>query len=299
MKRHNVGVAEVVEITTEDFGLQLNLAESAAESNGKVTLITGGVDEHASLSSLCALITSEHKVQKLRPLPDARARHALAAGPNGDFLIVGGVSIAKDGALRLANEILHYDINADRWSDYGHLPLGAELLVAETINGKLYAIAGDTGTSTQPGRPIVPAKCRNDVQILELSNGKWTTGAPKPTPETGVTSAVMDGRIYVVSSTDDQGVVNALVEVYDVDSNSWERLPNMPTPRTSVPCGFVERKLYCVGGLGNDLKASHAVEVYDPSSKKWEVLTSTFPSRVGAAHAVHHGALMIIGGWSR
>ena len=300
MVKHMIGSPEAVEIIRllqDDTNFGLSLSDGAATCGAEITLVTGGVDERAALHSRCISVDSSWRTESVRPMPKPRARHAMAVTQRGEFLVVGGVLQDYDGALKLANSILAYDPKKDCWSELCELPMRASQLVAECVGDKLYVIAGDTGTSTQPGRPIAPAKCRDNVQILDLPTGSWSTGTPKPTPETGVTSAILGDLIFVVSSNDDKGKVNALVEVYDTKHDSWARIPDMPTPRTSVPCGFIGGRLFCVGGIGSDLKPSPAVEAYDISRASWESFDSDIPPYGGVAHAVHNRVLLLFGGF--
>lgn len=115
------------------------------------------------------------------------------------------------------------------------------------------------------------------MKILNLSSGKWSEGAPKPTPETGVTSSVKDDKIYVVSSVGGDGTISDIVEVYSVKSDSWSNIPSIPTPRTNVPCGFVDNKLYCINGLGRGLTPLSLIECYDLDTGKWSTENTSLP----------------------
>jgi N-acetylneuraminic acid mutarotase len=272
--------------------------DSAASSDEKISVVCGGVNENGTVSDFAAIIRQDLRVERIRPLPERRARHAMAALGDGRFLAVGGITQHEDFSLSLARTILSYSTRTDKWDVWSELPRRSSLLVAERVGSTLYVIAGDTGTSTQPGRPISPARCRGDVQICDVSTRKWSSGVDKPHPETGVTSAVLGDEIFVVSSTDANGKVNALVEVYNTTTNTWRRVHDMPTPRTSVPCGFVGGKLYCVGGQGADLNPTSAFEVYDPKSDHWQIVNSKIEPIAASAHTVHDGALILLGGWN-
>ncbi len=268
----------------------------AAAFNESGVIACGGRDERGYLSSYSFIVPPAGKPTAVRPLPKPRSRHAASATLDGRFIVVGGVTEDCDGSLALAKTVLEYDLKTDRWSDIGELPLKSAQLVAEVVHGKLVVIAGDTGTTTVPGAPISPARCRGDVQILDLHTAQWSIGKPKPTPETGVTSAVLGDEIFVVSSFPDDGVVSALVEVYNCKSNTWRRIPDMPTARTGVPCGFIDGKLYCVNGQGVDLKPMSVIEVYDPRTDQWQTVAN--PPRASMSQGYANGAnrLFLIGG---
>ncbi|MCZ7385729.1 MAG: hypothetical protein O8C63_13430 [Candidatus Methanoperedens sp.] len=270
--------------------------ELAAAHNGEVLLACGGRDQRGFLSAVSFVQTKGKEPKLVSPLPFPRARHAATTTADGRFIVVGGVTEDTDGSLVLAREVLTYDPRTDHWKEIAKLPLRTAQLVAEQVDGKLVVIGGDTGTTTEPGRPIAPARCRAEVQILDLSTGKWHRGMPKPTPETGVTSAVLDGEIFVCSSYPDDGEVRAQVEVYNVKANSWRRIPDMPTPRTGVACGFIKGKLYCINGQGVDLNPVSVVEVYDPSTDKWDTVSQGPASYIGQGYANFENRIFLVGG---
>lgn len=217
--------------------------------------------------------------------------------PDGSPVVVGGVTLSDDGCLELARDVLCFDEKSDSWNVIERLPKRAAQLIAERVGNSLYVIAGDTGPVSEPERPIYPAVCRDDVQILDLSSLKWCSGSPKPTPETGVTSAVIGDCIYAVSSYEDRGTINALVEVYNTTLDQWSKAPDMPTPRTGVPVGAIDGKLYCVNGLGRGLVPLSLIEAFDPTTQTWEILDFAPPPCHSAAYInVNGNELHILGG---
>lgn len=270
--------------------------ELAAAHNGEILLSCGGRDQNGFLSASSFILAKNDKIQSIAPLPQPRARHAVTTMPNGQFVVVGGVTEDTDRSLVLAQDVLTYDFQNDTWKIISKLPQRAAQLVAEQVDGNLVVIGGDTGTTTEPGRPIAPALCRSEVQILDLSTGMWHLGAPKPTPETGVTSAVFNGEIFVVSSYPSDGIISSTVEAYNVKTNSWRKIPDMPTPRTGVPCGFMNGKLYCINGQGADLNPVSVIEVYDPNTNKWSTVSPNLPSYIGQGHANFEKGIFLIGG---
>lgn len=275
--------------------------ETAAAFNSRGFLIAGGRGEDGYLSASSYLIDLSYNATPVEPMPTPRARHAMVALKDGSFLVVGGVTQENDGSLCLAKEILRYEPSADRWHSFSHLPFGTSQHVAERVGDRLFVIAGDTGTNTEPEKRIAPARCRNEVQILDLDSGRWSQGSPKPTPETGVTSAVRGSEIYVVSSYEDdiltRKAIKAIVEVYDVDKNKWRVIAEMPTPRTGVPAGFINGSLYCVNGLGRRIRPLSLTEVYDPSNNRWKKLKSAPPACYSCGYVtVDNKMLFLFGG---
>ena len=240
------------------------------------------------------LVFAEWRSQKgQNALPHPRCRHAMAKTGDGKVVVAGGVTQDKDGTLALAKEVLRYDPEADNWEHVTDLPLRTSQCVVEIIDNRLFVIAGDTGTTTEPGYPIAPAKCRGNVQIYDLKSGKWSEGARSQPPRRGL-PPVRNNEIFVVSSSRTMASWRPAVDVYDVKQDKWRRIPTCRL--TGVACGFVKDRLDRVNGLGSELKAISVAEVYDPETNKWTKAPQTAAPSYASGYAVSGGALMIMGG---
>jgi hypothetical protein len=279
-----------------DATLPESRSDMAAASNGAQVVVCGGLGSDGHLRDETLMLSEDGDLATLQPLPQGRARHAMAY--DGErFLAIGGVTLDRDGCLTLAEEVLAYDARGGSWTVVSEMPRRAEQLVAEVVNNRLYAIGGDTGTATSPGRPIAPATCRSQVEVLDLSTFQWTTGSPKPTPETGVSSALLENRIFVCSSYDPTGAINNLVEVYDTEQDSWQTVTGMPTPRTGLACGFIDGKLVCINGQGRGLRALSVIEIYDTESDRWITADTSLPPSYASAYVTAMDRVFIFGGY--
>lgn len=275
----------------------LPLGYTAGAKCGEHVLVAGGIAGNGFPVSEARILNEKFTTSKTCPLPFRLFGHAMAAAPDGGVICGGGVKVAADGSLELSSEVLRYCAKSDKWESIARLPWRSARLVCEQVGGNIYFIAGDTATTHNPERSIAPAICRDAVQILSLTTGKWSDGTPKPTPETGVTSAVHNGNIYVVSSVMPDGTISDIVEVYNPVTDSWSDIPPMPTARTNVPCGFVGNKLYCVNGLGRGLKPLSLVEVYDLDTDVWTTEKSAPPAfHAAAVIPVDSQKFVIVGG---
>lgn len=284
-------------VRSQNYEIDFSWAETAGAHTGRAFVIAGGRNTKGHLASNVLIGACTTELEKAHPLPSPRARHAMTTLPDGSPVVIGGVTVSNDGCLELARDVLRFDEKSDSWEVLEHLPKRASQLVAECVGNSLYVIAGDTGPVSEPERPIYPAVCRDDVQILDIDSLKWRFGTPKPTPETGVTSAINGRQIYVCSSYLDNGTINAILEIYDTASDRWSKAPDMPTPRTGVPVGFIDGKLYCVNGLGRGSVSLSLIEVFDPSTMKWEILDFAPPPCHSAAYINVNGQeIHILGG---
>jgi N-acetylneuraminic acid mutarotase len=79
------------------------------------------------------------------------------------------------------------------------------------------------------------------------------------------------GKIYVVGGFDNttNGVVQSLVQIYDVANNSWSTGSNMPGPRANIYASVVNGLIYILGGttqngIGSTYTASQTTYEYTP-----------------------------------
>ena len=138
----------------------------------------------------------------------------------------------------------------------------------------------------------------NTVEILDLAQGVWRAGAPKPTPAANSGMAQLDGRIFVVGGYDpaskDQFL--AAVEVYDPATDRWSSAAPLPIALSGAAVAGLQGKLYVVGG-NNAAGASQAAFVYDPEMDRWSSL-SPLPGALAFGRAIAlQGALYVVGGW--
>ena len=82
-----------------------------------------------------------------------------------------------------------------------------------------------------------------------------------PTGRSGLSSSVVNGRIYAIGGIGSSGLL-AIVEEYDPSTNTWTGKASMPTARSGLSSSVVNDKIYAIGGgLAAYLKT---VEEYTP-----------------------------------
>ena len=120
---------------------------------------------------------------------------------------------------------------------------------------------------------------------------EWRIVSELPTPRGEFSTAVVDGKIYLIGGTpfenlrgvrreNEPGIWRgpfgmSLVEVYDPETNTWQRLADIPTARSEPMTAVVDGNIYVLAGyIGKDnrgvnIKNLKAVEVYDPQIDTW------------------------------
>ena len=86
--------------------------------------------------------------------------------------------------------------------------------------------------------------------------------APLPPTRSGISAAVLEGRIYVFGGEGRGGTFDE-TEAYDPVTDSWERLTPMPTARHGLGAAAIDRTIYVVaGGLSPGSSDSPAAEAF-------------------------------------
>ena len=103
--------------------------------------------------------------------------------------------------------------------------------------------------------------------------GTWARKADMKIPRGGLSTAVVDGKIYAIGGVTRVGEVAlrvfSTVEVYDPATNKWTERAAMPTKRFLLSTAVVNGKIYAIGGAGGWGDVLSTVEVYDPKRNTW------------------------------
>ena len=152
-----------------------------------------------------------------------------------------------------------YDPATDTWTKKADMPTARALLSTSEVNGKIYAIGGETphhGTALSA------------VEEYDPTTDRWTEKANMPTPRPYLSTSEVNGKIYAIGGVA-QGALRepalSVVEAYDPATDTWTKEADMPTPRSNLSASAVNGKIYAIGGetRHDGLKVS-TVEEYDP-----------------------------------
>ena len=142
------------------------------------------------------------------------------------------------------------------------------------------------------------------VAIENIAAKKWEVVSQLPTGRSSFSTAVVDGKIYLIGGllfeSEKRNTFGlSTVEVYDTKNNSWERLTDMPTPRLQAGAAVVDGKIYVVGGyrvINRRMKILKVVEVYDPQTDTWVRKQDMSIPRRQFGIGVVAGKIYVIGG---
>ena len=145
------------------------------------------------------------------------------------------------------------------------------------------------------------------VTVENIAGEKWHVISELPTLRSGFSTAVVDGKIYLIGGTpfrNRRGPYGlSTVEVYDPQTNSWEQVADMPTPRTSTETAVVNGTLYVCGGYNGidnrlvNLKFLDIVEAYDPQTDTWTRKQGMSGARIDFGMGVVAGKIYSMGGY--
>ena len=122
----------------------------------------------------------------------------------------------------------------------------------------------------------------------------WTTNSRNlPTVRKGITSAVVNGKIYVIGGYD--GAFLKTVEEYDPVTDIWTTKAPMNYARAYLTSSVVNGKIYAIGGY-NGTNNLNIVEEYDPATNSWTTKNQMPTARKGLTSAVINGKIYAIGG---
>jgi N-acetylneuraminic acid mutarotase len=148
-----------------------------------------------------------------------------------------------------------YDPQTDTWATRADMPTPRSHMTVSALGGKIYAIGG--------GARIVAFRSgeyRSLLEVYDTATNRWARAADPPTPRSVQSSAVVDGRIYVMGGVSSRGSASSaeelvrtmrtlsVVEVYDPASGLWTRGADLATSRGWFSTSVVNGKVYVVGG---------------------------------------------------
>ena len=144
------------------------------------------------------------------------------------------------------------------------------------------------------------------LAIVNTAANEWWVITELPTHRTGFSTAIVDGKIYLIGGTlfgnERRGPFGmSLVEVYDPETNTWQRLADMPTARSDPKTAVVDGKIYVLAGYEArdrrmNFKFLNVVEMYDPTTDTW-IRNQDMPTpRIQFGVGVIAGKIYAIGG---
>lgn len=125
----------------------------------------------------------------------------------------------------------------------------------------------------------------------QTGGGQWQTLQFMPSARQEISTAVLNGKIYVIAGYDAEGRSTTTVDVYNPVTDSWASAHSIPSPNNHSGAAVAAGKLYTYGGI------SRSTYVYDPINGSWSpVATMLFGHSNTAAVGVINDKIYVAGG---
>jgi N-acetylneuraminic acid mutarotase len=230
------------------------------------------------------------------PMPTPRDGLGAAAF-QGKIYCFGGRNVSKDYSISTNfNEV--YDTETDSWETKTPMPTARSGLQASEVDGKIYLIGGRIESESSS-----TAEKSAQVEIYDPATDTWAAGSPIPTAVAGYASAVLDGKIYVISGVASGSTRTNLTQIYDPKTDEWSLGAAIPMSVSSAAAGSTKglnaaKAIYVIGG-SNDaypLNGQLANQVYFPETDSWFMAAQMPIDRAGLAVAVVNDTIFVMGG---
>jgi len=149
--------------------------------------------------------------------------------------------------------------------------------------------------NTQSILKVMAAVLMGITSMSLAAEGTWTRKADMPTPRFGLSTSVVDAKIYAVGGGGTQ--VHRTVEEYDPATDTWTRRADMPTARAFFSTSVVNGKIYAIGGILGPVGAGlRTVEEYDPATDTWTRKANMPTGRLHLSTIAVNGRIYAMGG---
>lgn len=142
---------------------------------------------------------------------------------------VGGMQplnpVGEKGNLVSISDVAAYEPSTKKWTALPALPVGRSSHDVIAVGDKLVVVGGweMRGKNEE-------SNWLDTTLILDTSAKapKWES-VPQPFKRRALTTAVLDGKVYVIGGMDEDGDVTNRVDVFDVATRTWSEGPAMPS----------------------------------------------------------------------
>lgn len=135
------------------------------------------------------------------------------------------------------------------------------------------------------------------INVEGDQNSTWDLGEEMHTNRTEITTALLNGKIFVIGGADytEEGAVDT-VEIYDPTSNEWSVGAALPFELDHAPSIVYDGKIYVIGGFLKDKITTDKLLIYDPEANEWTEGTPLPSPRASTVAEVVNGSIYVISG---
>ncbi len=249
----------------------------AAVANGKIYAFKGSVTYENDPGAMWTIKSS---------MPTWRGDIAAATYQNKIYVIGGR---ANDSSLVGTNQV--YDPVKDSWSTLTSMPTPRFGLDANVVDGKIYLIGGLVPHHLHPDDKTT-SELTNLNQVYDPATDSWAIKTPMPNAVCFYASAVVNNKIYIISS--------ALTQIYDPSSDTWSYGASPPYSVDMAGCAattgeIAPQRIYVIGGRTSGLEVNYN-QIYDPATDSWSLGTLIPTARYSLGVAAVDDIIYAFGG---
>ncbi len=232
------------------------------------------------------------------PVPQTHSGIAVDDS-TGSIYFVGGLRGNYPGVA--TSDVYRYDTAANKWTQLPSLPQPMGAGNAQIVDGELHYFGGIGADSRD-----IDFSTHYVISLSDLNSGNsnvsWATAADMPTPRDHFTSAVVNGKIYVMGGEVGHDLLHQQqveTDAYDPATDTWTRLADMPIPKSHDESGtfVVDGKIVVAGGQVDDYLSTSNVSEYDPATNRWFILPSLPNTLAGTIVQKIGSKLFVISGY--
>ena len=234
-------------------------------------------------------------------MPTPRSGFAIAVYQNKIYCIGGITGDSENFVSGITGKTEVYDPATDKWETKNPMPTPRADLCASVVNGTIYCMGGKKYWGVETTYQEL-----NVTEAYDPTIDTWSEKSPMPIPVLGCTSAVLNGKIYVIGGSRhfQLGWELATVgstQLYDPENDAWSTRASLPIAESYGAAATTNgvtapARLYFVGG-SNETHYSDFTYTYYSSLNIWGAGASIPTPRVYLALAVVDDILYAIGGF--
>ncbi|XP_063283757.1 actin-binding protein IPP [Pelobates fuscus] len=134
------------------------------------------------------------------------------------------------------------------------------------------------------------------VERFDTFSQYWSTISSLHQARSGMSVAVLDGKIYVIGGEKDSMIFDC-VECYDPVTKQWTAASSMNQPRCGLGACACHGAIYALGGwVGSEI--GNGIERFSPEENAWQIVGSMSVARYNFACCEREGLIYVVGGVS-
>lgn len=156
---------------------------------------------------------------------------------NGRAYIFGGLGAENAAAVG------EYNPAEDTWILKKPMQFGRYSADSDVVNGKIYVMGGC------PDRAAVSCpNAQDSIEVYDPVQDEWSlVSSSLPTPRFGLSTCVLDEKIFAIGGVGAQPDALAVIEDYDPLTDTWTTHLPMPTGQKEFGLAVVNGKIYIIG----------------------------------------------------